>query len=204
MPVLTDLAKAEIKQNVRILYGTTLTLPTLLLSEGLNDSYVVDVNIGELDPTGTINQYNKQKKNGELDKDGKFTQSTSLSGLPGQTPEDWQLDDSLPGHIDTTMRNVPLARNNKDLRYADVGAPVTLERSDVLAAWQVTGFSIQRPGTHKLYPVDLGDMTIDTVIDLSVSTRLLTFAELGELQPFGTLTFGASAIYKGGELVQVV
>lgn len=200
MPVLTDLAKAEVKQSVRTLYGTTLTLPTLLLSEGLNDSYVVDVNIGEFDPTGTINQYIDEKKKG---KKGTH-QSTSLSGLPGQTPEDWQLDDSLPGHVDTTMRNVPLARNNSDLRYADVGAPVILERSDVLSAWQVIGFAIQRPGTHKLYPVDLGDMTIDTVIDLSVSTRLLSFAELGELQPFGVLAFGASAIYKGGDLIRVV
>jgi hypothetical protein len=101
------------------------------------------------------------------------------------------------------MLNVPLARNNKDLQYADVGAPVTLERSDVMAAWQVTGFSIQQPGTHKLYPVDLGDMTLGTVIDLSVTTRLLSLAEMGELQPFGTLSFGASAIYKGGELIRL-
>jgi hypothetical protein len=202
MPVLTDLASAEVKRNVRILYGTTLTRPTLLLSDGLNTQYVVDVNVGELDPTGQINQYidEKAKK-----KDGKPPGSL-LTGLPGQAPEDWQLDDSLPGHVDTTIHNVPLARNNTELRYADVGAPVVLTRSDSTSQWEVTGFSIEQPGTHHLYPVDLSDMTIGTVIDLSVTTKLLTLAEFGELPPggFGALALGASAIYKGSDLVRVV
>lgn len=194
MAVLTDLASAEIKRSTRILYGTTLTRPTLFLSDGANTTYVVDVNVGEVDPTGMINQY-IDKKNGK---------STMLTGLPGQRPEDWQLDDSLPGHVDTTLRNVPIARNNTELRYADIGAPVVLTRSDSLGLWEVSGFSIQRPGTHKLYPVDLADMTIGTVIDLSVTTRLLTLAELGELAAFGDLVLGASAIFKGGELQAVV
>jgi hypothetical protein len=204
MAVLTDLASAEIKRTTLKLYGVTTTRPTIFLSDGLNTTYVVDVNIGELDPTGTINQYFAQKKDGSLDKHGKFTNSGLITGIPGQPPEDWQLDDSLPGHIDTTMHNVALARNNAELRYADIGAPVVLNRSDASSAWEVSGFSMLQPGTHVLYPVDLGDMTIGTVIDLTVTTRLLTLAEFGEWAPFGSLALGASALFKGGELISVV
>lgn len=204
MSVLTDMASAEVKWNVTTLYGTTMNRPVLLLSDGLNTSYVVDVNIGEFDPTGRIDQYYKQKRHGEIATSHGRNISGSLTGLPGQTPEDWQLDDSLPGHVDTTLHNVPLAQNNMELRYADVGAPVVVSRANGNAPWEVTGFSIQQPGTHMLYPVDLSDMTIGTVIDLSITTRLLTFAELGEMQPFGSIPFGASAIFKGGELINVV
>jgi len=194
MPVLTDLASAEVKKRALKLYGTTLTRPTLLLSDGMNTSYVCDVNISELDPTGRINQY-INKKTGR---------GTMLTGLPGQAPEDWQLDDSLPGGVDTTLHNVPLARNNAELRYADVGAPVILTRETPGGHWEITGFSMQQPGTHVLYDVDLGDMSFGTVIDLSVTTRLITLAEFGELAPFGSLPLGASAIYQGGELLRVV
>lgn len=197
MPVLTDMASAEVKRHVRKLYGLTLTRPTVLVSDGLNDVWACDVHIGPTDPTGRINQY-IDEKNGK---------STMLTGLPGQKPEDWQLDDSLPGGIDTTLHNVQIARNNADLIYADVGAAVIVERSES-GNWQVTGFSQERPGTHFLYPVDLGSMSVGPVMNLSIETRLLTFAELGETNPvehpFGSLPFGASAIFQGGELLQIV
>jgi len=198
MPVLTDMASAEVKHRVKKLYGTTLTRPTLLISDGLNEVYACDVNIGATDPSGAIQQYMVEEAN----RKGEH-RSTYLVGLPGQTPQDWQLDDSLPGHVDTTLHNVAISRNNVDLVYADVGSPVVCERDDT-GQWQITGFSIEQPGTHKLYPVDLQAMTIGTVIDLSVDTRLLTLAEMGEKRPFGTLPFGASAIFRGGVLIQIV
>ncbi len=198
MPALTDLASAEVKRHVKKLYGKTLTRFAQVVTDGLNTVWACDVMVTPTDPTGRINQYINEK-NGK---------STFLTGLPGQKPEDWQLDDSLPGHVDTTLRNVPIAKNNKDLIYADVGAPVIVERSDAGSGWQVIGFAQEMPGTHKMYPVDLGEMTIDTVIDLSVTTRLLTLAELGESYPdeypFGSLPFGASAIYEGGVLARIV
>jgi hypothetical protein len=171
--------------------------------------YACDVSIGETDPTGRIKQY-------IMENDEDFDPEDSLiTGVPGQPKEDWQLDDSLPGHVDTTLHNVPIARNNADLMYADVGSPVICSRSES-GNWQITGFSIERPGTHILYPVNLGNMAITgggaapglpvlgDPINMSVETRLLTLAELGELSPFGTLPFGASAIYEGGEFVRVV
>lgn len=202
MGVITDAASAEISRKATKLYGEVLTRPALLVSDGLHQIYACDVNIGEVDVTGTINQYNRQKKNGQLKLDGKMTEANLLSGLPGQRPEDWQLDDSLPGHVDTTMHNVPIARGNADLIYADIGAAVYVERT-ASGQWQVGGFSQERPGTHKLYPVDLGNMTLGTVIDLSIESRLLTLAEVGELRPFGQLAFGSAAIYQGGVLLRL-
>jgi hypothetical protein len=197
MGVLTDLASAEIKITTKKLFEVTLTRPAILVSDGLSVTYACDVNIGATDPTGAIRQY-------IMENDPDYDPDDSLiTGLPGQPPEDWQLDDSLPGHVDTTMHNVVISRNNSDLIYADVGSPVVCERNES-GQWQITGFSIEQPGTHKLYPVNLGLGTIGTIIDLSVDTRLLTLAEIGEMQPFGVLPFGASAVFRGGELLSVV
>ena len=204
MPVLTDLASAEVKRHVRKLFGITMTRPTRLISDGMTDIWACDVQISERDPTGRIKQYLNSKK----DDDGEGEpEDDIITGIPGQRPEDWQLDDSLPGHVDTTLRNVQIARNNADLLYADVGAAVVVERS-ASGNWQITGFSQERPGTYIMYPVDLGTMLIGPVIDLSITTRLLTLAEMGEthpdIHPFGSLPFGASAIFEGGVLVSIV
>lgn len=197
MPVLTDLASAEVKRNVKKLFGTLMSRPALLVSEGINPVYACDVYVSERDPTGRINQYIKEKN-------GKPTgESAMLTGLPGQPPQDFQLDDMLPGHVDTTLRNVVIAADQHQLLHAEVGAPVTVERTQS-GNWMITGFSIEQPGTHFLYPVDLGDMTIGPVMDLSVDVRLLTLAEIGELEPFGYLPFGSSAIFQGGEFSRYV
>lgn len=208
MAVLTDLASAEVKRKATRLYGTTLTLPTLMISDGVVAGYACDVNISSVDATGMINQYMDLKKKTNKDgspkpnKDGTFD-SMYLTGLPGQPPQDWQLDDSLPGHVDTTLHNVPLARNNAELRYADRGAPVILERTE-MGTWLITGFSIQQPGSHTVYPVDLGDMTLGTMLNLTIVTRVLTLSQLGEMQPFGALPFGAAGMYRGEQLVRFV
>jgi hypothetical protein len=202
MPVLTDLASAEVKRRVKKLYGMTLTRPTILISDGLNENYACDVHIGPTDPTGQIKQYLNDKK-----KDDEDPSDDIVTGIPGQPPEYWQLDDSLPGHVDLTLHNVAISRNNRDLIYADVGSPVICERTEN-GNWEITGFAMERPGTHMLYPVNLGDMTIGETMDLSIETRLLTLAEMGEehpeTYPFGSLPFGASAIFEGGEVVQIV
>jgi hypothetical protein len=203
MPVYTDLASAEVKRHVRKLFGITMTRPTRLISDGMTDIWACDVQISERDPTGRIKQYLNTKD----DQEDEDPEDDLITGIPGQRPEDWQLDDSLPGHIDTTLRNVQIARNNADLLYADIGAAVVVERS-ASGNWQITGFSQERPGTYIMYPVDLGTMLIGPVIDISIDTRLLTLAELGETEPevhpFGSLPFGASAIFEGGVLVRIV
>jgi len=210
--MLTDLSSAVVNSKTRVLYGTTLTRPTLLVSDGINVVWAADVNVGATDSSGRRNQYYEQKKDGTLNTNQGFwrlgigddvglTPSSDLIGLPGST--DWDLDNSLPGHVDTTLHNVPIARGNADLMYAEVGNAVKCERS-ADGQWTITGFSIEKPGTHTLVAVDLGDMTIGGILDLSIDTRLLTLAELGELRPFGTLKLGASAIYIGGVLDRIV
>lgn len=199
MGVLTDLASAIVKQNVKTLYGTVLTRPALLVSDGINAIYACDVDIGQNDPTGRINQWNQQKKNGEVKTDGDGnTIPNDIEGLPGQ--QGWTLDKTLT--VNNILHNVVIARDNADLIYADIGCPVKLERSQS-GQWQITGFSIEQPGTYTLIPVDLEDFTIGPVGDFSLSTRLLTFGELGTLAPFGQLPFGASGIFVGGELLKV-
>lgn len=58
----------------------------------------------------------------------------------------------------TVLHNVPLARGNADLIYADVGAPVTLQR-DASGRYTITGFSKVMPGTNIRVAVDLDDFT---------------------------------------------
>jgi hypothetical protein len=203
MPIFTDAASAEVRRNAKTLYGKIMTRPLLMVSDGINAVFGADVNIGPTDPTGLINQYNKQKKDGNVDGDFGEYRANYLVGLPGQAPEWWNLEDSLPGHVNTVMHNVPIARGNADLIYAEVGNAVRLDR-DAVGQWHITGFSQEMPGTHTLVPVDLGDMTIGTVLDLSIDTALLTLAEIGELKPFGIIPFGASAIYIGGILERIV
>lgn len=201
MPVLTDVAAAEVRRNVKTLYGTVLTRPELLVSDGINSSYACDVNIGPTDPTGLINQYYQQKKDGSIKEKGKFKLPGMLTGLPGQPPEYWNLDDSLT--VNTVLHNVNIARGNADLIYAQVGSPVRLDRTES-GQWEITGFSIEQPGTHTLIPVNLGNFEVGVIVDMSIDTRLVTLGELGEFQPFGNLPFGASAIYTGGTLTRIV
>lgn len=178
MGVLTDLAEARVKKGVRRLFGKVLTRPALLVSDGVSLTYACDIDIGITDPSGTIDQL-----------------QDSLGGLPGQ--DDWTLEESRT--INNILRNVVIARNNADLIYADVGAAVVVERTHN-GHWQVTGFSIEQPGTYTLVPVSIGNNTIGTIVDLTIEGRLLTLGELGTFAPFGTLPFGATGIFIGDQL----
>lgn len=182
MPVLTDLASAAVKRGVKTLYGTVYSRPALLVTDGINLTYACDVEIGALDPTGRIDQYKR-----------------SLTGLPGQGS--WNLDSSLT--INTILHNVLIARGNRDLIYADIGNPVTLSRN-ASGQWEVTGFSIEQPGTWTLVPVHIGSNTLGPILDASVTSRRLTLEELGTWKPFGQIPLGASAIFVGGVLVRIV
>jgi hypothetical protein len=190
MPVLTDLASAAVKRGTRLLYGTVLSRPALLVTDGLNLVYACDVNIGPTDSTGRIEQYKRNKKTGGSEK---------LEHLPGQ--DSWHLADSIT--VNTVMHNVAINRANRDLIYADVGAPVRLERTDS-GQWEIMGFAIEQPWTVTLVPVNLDDLTIGTIGDFTISTRLLSLGELGTFDDFGNLPFGARAIFVGNTLQRIV
>jgi hypothetical protein len=195
MPVITDVASAQVKRGVRKLYGTVLTQPALLVSDGIEMVWACDVDIAATDPLGRTRQFGNegQKDPGTGDDD-----DDKLEGLPGQ--DSFDLDASLM--IDTTLHNVIIARNNADLIYAEVGNAVTVERT-ASGQWQVTGFSIEKPGTYHIIPVDLGNMTIGTVVDMSIDGHLLSLGELGTLSPFGVIPFGSGGLFRGGKLLRI-
>lgn len=182
MPVLTDFASARIRRNAKTLYGKTLSRPALLVSDGLQAIYACEVDIGPTDPTGRINQY-----------------KDFLRGLAEQ--DETTLEDLLT--VNTVLHNVVLARNNAELIYADIGSPVKLERTES-GQWQITGLSIEQPGTYFMVPVRLSNKTIGTALDLSLVTRRLSLGEMGILAPFGQLPFGSSGIFIGDTLAKVL
>lgn len=176
---LTDLTQAVVNSNVTVLQGQVVTRPALLVSDGTNTTYACDVDVAM--PT----------------LDGKYDQTTlDLTGVPGT--DHYVVDDSIT--TGTILRNVPVANNNGQLRYADIGNAVVLQRSTT-GQWQITGFSQQIPGTHTRVPVDLGASEIGNIIDLSITGRRLTFLELSTIGGgFGVCPFGASGLFVAGAL----
>lgn len=195
MPVITDVASAQVKRGVKRLYGTIVSEPALQVSDGIEVAWACDVDIAAMDPTGRNRQFGNE---GQEDPGTGDDDDDLLEGLPGQ--DSFDLNASLL--IDTTLRNVVIARNNFDLIYAGFGQAVILERTDS-GQWMVTGFAIEKVGTYTLIPVDLGNMTIGTVIDMSIDGHLLSLGELGTLSPFGVIPFGAGGLFRGGKLLRI-
>lgn len=125
------------------------------------------------------------------------------------------------------LKNVPIARTNRSLLYAEVGAAVRLRRGDS-GRYEVIGFSKEQPGTYFRVPVTIpsfsfgnagiitgstpapppsplpsGPVVIDAPIDESLSGRPLTYAELAVYGVYGSIPYGATGIFKGGILQEV-
>lgn len=102
----------------------------------------------------------------------------------------------------TVLRNVTVARSNYELIYADVGAAVRLRRTES-GKYEIVGFSDEMPGTYIRVPVDLGDLSIGSVQDMTVTSRPVTFGELQDFGGFGVVPFGAVAIFVGNDFVRL-
>jgi hypothetical protein len=176
MSILTDQTNALIKSQVKVMMGTIATAPALLVTDGVNETYCCDVNIGQYDSTGTIDQYKR-----------------NLLGLPGSDNYNDYNPDNLDLVYGTVLRNVPLARNNGALIYADIGTPVTITR-DSNGRWVVDGFTQQQPGTYTMVPVDLNTGVLGPIQDLTVTYRPLTLGELGSGQ-FGVTPLGSMGTF---------
>lgn len=176
--ILTDQTKTLITGNPTVLYGKVVTRPALLVTDGQNQIYACDVDIGVTDPTGLIDQTQKY-----------------LGGVPGSSS--FATGDDLV--YGTILHNVSIARNNQSLLYADVGNPVVLQR-DGSGQWQVTGFGTEMPGTRVRIAVDLGDLTIGSITDLSIVARPLQLGELATYGGgFGLCPLGAVGLFVGGQ-----
>jgi hypothetical protein len=184
--MLTDLTNAMIVGDPTVLYGKVLSRPALLVTDGKSTIWACDVDVGLTDPTGLIDQSEKYL--------GGIPQP---SGDPYYTPPYQSGDDLVYG---TILRNVPIARNNDSLLYADVGNPVILQR-DGSGQWQIVGFGQEMTGTRVRIAVDLGTLTIGSITDLSIDSRVLTLAEIGIYGGgFGVCPLGAVGIFVGGVL----
>lgn len=151
MTFLTDVTQAQINSAQTELDGKILTRPALLVTDGANLIYAVDVDIG--------------------------------LGAP--------------------LKNVPIARGNFDLLYADVGNAARLRRSES-GQYEVVGFSKELPGSFTRVCVHIGDGVLGPVTDEGISSHVVSLGELADFSAgFGSTPFEAVAIYRGSTLLEL-
>lgn len=123
-------------------------------------------------------------------------------GIVDTTGYDQALDLENATRLGSILRNVPIARGNDALIYADVGAAVRLRRT-ASGRYEVVGFSQQMPGKNIRIPVDLADYTFGDIEDRTTTSRPLTLEELQIYGVFGDIPFGAIAIFRGSVLIRI-
>lgn len=120
------------------------------------------------------------------------------------------------------LRNVPIARANRELIYAETGAAVRLRRTES-GGYEVVGFSKKAPGKYMAIPVSISpiqfghagslpgslpaipviEVSVGEPIDRTVTGRVLTYSELSALGTYGVTPYGAIGIYQGSELQEI-
>lgn len=150
MGLLTYITQAEIRDAANELNGKILTRPALLVTDGENLIYAVDVDIGQKAP----------------------------------------------------LKNVPIARGNFDLLYADAGNACRVRRS-ASGQYEVVGFSKELPGTYTRIPIDLDYLTLGAVEDITISARPLTYGDIEDYGGYGMVPYGAVAIFRGSTLLEL-
>lgn len=123
-------------------------------------------------------------------------------GITNQQGNDQSANLLNVGALGSVLHEVPIARGNMDVVYADVGAAVRLRRS-ASGRYEIIGFSKQMPGTYIRVPVNLDDFTFGALEDLSITSRPLTYAELAEFGGYGAAAYGSIAIFQGSTLIKV-
>ncbi len=151
MSLLTYVTNAAIRDAAVELDGKILTRPALLVSDGLNLVYAVDVDIGQSAP----------------------------------------------------LKNVPIARGNRDLLYAEVGNAARLRRS-LSGQYEVIGFTKELPGTYTRVEVCIDDGILGAIEDRTIEGRIVTLGELADFGAgFGSTPLEAVAIYQGSTLLEL-
>ncbi len=101
------------------------------------------------------------------------------------------------------LKNVPLARANRDLLYAEAGNACRLRRS-TNGKFEVVGFSKELPGRYDRFPVDLGTFAIGPTQAFGLDARPLSYGELADRPGgYGAVPYGATGLFRGGELIEV-
>lgn len=189
MTVLTDFANAQIRDRVAALDGEILTRPALVHTDGAALSYACDVRVSSEDSRGL----------------------SYWRPLPGHEGDDPPEDDGERLALDPLLSTgrvlygVPIAAAGHELSYAEPGAAVKLARN-TSGRWEITGFSKRKPGKLIRVAVNLATMAVATPVDATITSRALTFGELGDVTiggGFGVCAFGAYGVWSGGVLVAV-
>ncbi len=104
------------------------------------------------------------------------------------------------------LRKVPVATNNRELVYAQIGKAVSLRRMGA-SGWCIVGLAKTCRGLGHLMYVSF-DEDIATVMDTTwygYRTRLLTLGELDTYGDFGKVPFGAMGRFDGlGNLLAIL
>lgn len=148
---------------------------------------------------GFVNIANRSVADGKTELDGKVLTRPALLVTDGNGLT-YAVDVDIGK--DAPLKNVPLARANADLIYAEVGNPCRLRRT-ASGQWEVVGFSKEMPGTYTRFAVSLSDFTFGPVEDLTLEARPLTYAELITYGGYGAVPYGAVGIFKGGVLQEI-
>lgn len=130
--------------------------------------------------------------------EGEILSRPSLLKTDG-TNVTWACDVRIPGY-DDPLRLVPVAMNNRELLYADVGQAVTLARS-LSGRFEVTGFSKRKPGRRVRIGVNLRTGQALPPEDTTLTARSLTYAELELYGGYGVVPYGSYGMFRGGVLV---
>jgi hypothetical protein len=101
------------------------------------------------------------------------------------------------------LKNVPIARGNRELLYADAGNACRLRRS-ASGQYEVVGFSKELPGSYMRVCVHVGDGVLGPVTDNTISAEVVTLGELADFGAgFGSTPLEAVAIYQGSTLLEL-
>jgi hypothetical protein len=106
----------------------------------------------------------------------------------------------LVDQFNTILRNVPVARSDYQLIYAEVGAAVRLRRNDS-GQYEIFGFSDEMPGKYVRIGVDLEDLALDPDEDVSVVGRVVAYGDLIDFGLYGEVPYGMTALYVGDTLI---
>ena len=124
-------------------------------------------------------------------------------GVVNTTGYDQAQDLTNAAIVGSVLHNVPIARGNDALRYADVGAAVRLRRS-TSGQYEVIGFSMRMPGTNTRVSVNLADFTFGQIEDRTLTARPFTLGELASYGGgFGVIPFGAYGLFRGSQLIRI-
>lgn len=92
---------------------------------------------------------------------------------------------------DGILKNVPVAYNNKDILYADVGKPVALKRVGT-GGYEIIGLAKHCIGATHIQYVDLTDQFGAVVSEETkgIVVRMLRYEELSIYASYGVLPYG--------------